>query len=78
MFSGISISSVNDANQRKTDELDAKKEIEQMKLSESRRTKELELKVKEKELELKEKELELREKEIAIAAKEAAKPATKG
>ena len=44
---------VNDANQRKTDELDAKKELEQMKLSESRRSKELELKVKEKELELK-------------------------
>ena len=69
---------VNDANQRKEDELEAKKEIEQMKMTEARRTKELELKIKEKELQLKEKELELREKEIAIAAKEAAKPASKG
>jgi hypothetical protein len=66
---------VNDANQRQKEELDAKKEIEDKKISSNQTVKEQELKLRAMELELKAKELELREKEIAIMAKEAAKPA---
>lgn len=64
---------INDANERKKEEIEAKKEIEEKKIEASKADKEKELAIKEKELALKEKELALREKELEIMAKEAAK-----
>lgn len=67
---------INDANERKDKELEAKKEIEREKMQYDKDNKDKELRIKELELKLKEKELELREKELEIMAKEVAKPAS--
>lgn len=68
---------INDANERKAEELRSKERIEKDKILADKSNKEKELALKEKELELRARELDLREKEIAIAAKSASKDAKK-